>query len=82
MTAIGAGMTWLIIFSSYGLAFWYGIKLIMEGREDCFKDIDETLKNPPDGVVPPGTLDCDIDYDASTMLIVQLNMFTIFCIPI
>ncbi|XP_066148568.1 ATP-dependent translocase ABCB1 [Euwallacea fornicatus] len=27
----GFGMLWLCIFSSYGLAFWYGVKLMLEG---------------------------------------------------
>ncbi|KAH1027743.1 hypothetical protein HUJ05_001197 [Dendroctonus ponderosae] len=29
---IGYGMLWLCIFSSYGLAFWYGIKLMLDGN--------------------------------------------------
>ncbi|XP_035228451.1 ATP-dependent translocase ABCB1-like isoform X1 [Stegodyphus dumicola] len=31
MTSIGASLTWFCIFAGYALAFWYGVKLIMEG---------------------------------------------------
>ncbi|GFR02321.1 ATP-dependent translocase ABCB1 [Trichonephila clavata] len=30
MTAIGAGLTWFCIFAGYALAFWYGVKLVVE----------------------------------------------------
>ncbi|ERL93338.1 hypothetical protein D910_10631 [Dendroctonus ponderosae] len=29
---IGYGLLWLCIFSSYGLAFWYGVKLMLDGN--------------------------------------------------
>ncbi len=32
LTAVGAGVMWFIIYSSYALAFWYGVKLIMDDR--------------------------------------------------
>lgn len=30
--ALGFGILWFIIFSSYALAFWYGVKLILRDR--------------------------------------------------
>ncbi|KAF8767736.1 ATP-dependent translocase ABCB1 like protein [Argiope bruennichi] len=30
MTALGAAITWFCIFAGYALAFWYGVKLILE----------------------------------------------------
>ena len=32
LTGVGAGLMWFIIYSSYALAFWYGVKLIMDDR--------------------------------------------------
>ncbi|GBN04412.1 Multidrug resistance protein 1 [Araneus ventricosus] len=31
LTGIGAGMFWFCIFAGYALAFWYGVKLVVEG---------------------------------------------------
>lgn len=55
LTGIGGGFMWLIIYASYALAFWYGVKLIMDDTEDCFEDI----------------LHCDPRYDASSLLVVS-----------
>ena len=38
LVAVGAGMMWFIIYGSYALAFWYGVKLIMDDREICIED--------------------------------------------
>ena len=38
LVAIGAGVMWFIIYGSYALAFWYGVKLIMDDREVCEED--------------------------------------------
>ena len=35
LVAIGGAIMWFIIYASYALAFWYGVKLIMDGRETC-----------------------------------------------
>ena len=35
LVAIGGAIMWFIIYASYALAFWYGVKLIMDGREMC-----------------------------------------------
>ncbi len=52
---------WLIIYASYALAFWYGVKLIMDDREKCFEDILN------------GAKECDIRYDSSGLIIVSHN---------
>lgn len=31
-SAISMGFLWLLIFSSYGLAFWYGVELILRDK--------------------------------------------------
>ena len=36
----GAGVMWLLIYGSYALAFWYGVKLIMDDRVECFTDLE------------------------------------------
>ncbi|KAL1517855.1 hypothetical protein ABEB36_001563 [Hypothenemus hampei] len=30
--ALGYGSVWLLVFASYGLSFWYGVKLMLEGN--------------------------------------------------
>jgi hypothetical protein len=32
-SGLGAGVMWFIIYSSYAIAFWYGVTLILESRE-------------------------------------------------
>ncbi|GLH05847.1 Probable multidrug resistance-associated protein lethal(2)03659 [Gryllus bimaculatus] len=32
-SGVGGGVMWFIIYSSYSLALWYGVELILEGRE-------------------------------------------------
>lgn len=32
MTATGFGLLWFFIYGSYALAFWYGIKLVLEQK--------------------------------------------------
>ncbi|EFA00893.1 ATP-dependent translocase ABCB1 [Tribolium castaneum] len=38
MTAIGFGLLWFFIYGSYALAFWYGVKLVLEDRNKPAKD--------------------------------------------
>ena len=33
--AFGQGLIWFLNYASYALAFWYGTKLIFEGRPQC-----------------------------------------------
>ena len=40
LTGVGGGLMWFIIYSSYALAFWYGVKLIMDDRVECFTDLE------------------------------------------
>ena len=35
MTAIGCATFWFVFYASYGLGFWYGVKLIIDEREAC-----------------------------------------------
>lgn len=32
LTGIGFGLLWFFIYSTYALAFWYGIKLVIEDK--------------------------------------------------
>ena len=43
LVAVGAGLMWFIIYGSYALAFWYGVKLIMDDRVLCLEDPDACL---------------------------------------
>ena len=56
LTGVGGGLMWFIIYSSYALAFWYGVKLIMDDREACLNDLTS----------------CEVRYDPSSLLIVSL----------
>ncbi|XP_054722663.1 ATP-dependent translocase ABCB1-like [Uloborus diversus] len=38
MTSIMAALTWFCIFAGYALAFWYGVKLIIESEEKDTKE--------------------------------------------
>lgn len=55
LTAVGGGLMWFIIFASYALAFWYGVKLIVDDTEECLENIN----------------DCNPRYDAGSLLIVS-----------
>jgi len=35
MSGIGGGLMWFIIYAVYSLAFWYGVTLILESRENA-----------------------------------------------
>lgn len=41
LVAVGAGLMWFIIYGSYALAFWYGVKLIMDDRETCVEQPED-----------------------------------------
>ncbi|ODM94056.1 Multidrug resistance protein 1 [Orchesella cincta] len=41
VSSFGMGLMWLIIYAAYALAFWYGTKLILQGRE-------KTCADPPE----------------------------------
>ena len=58
LTGVGGGLMWLLIYSSYALAFWFGVKFIMDDRRACFE-----------GLAAGGI--CYIRYDAATLLVVQ-----------
>ncbi|KAJ3662142.1 hypothetical protein Zmor_006501 [Zophobas morio] len=44
MTATGFGLLWFFIYGSYALAFWYGVKLVLEQKGD------------PDATYDPATM--------------------------
>ena len=58
LVALGAGVMWFIIYGSYGLAFWYGVKLIMDDREACTVDPE----------------DCNARYTPASLLIVFFSV--------
>ena len=43
LTAVGVGVTYLVFYSNFGLGYWYGLKLILDGRESG--TFDYTPKN-------------------------------------
>ena len=51
---------WFLIYGSYALAFWYGVKLIMDDREAC--------------IIEP--LLCNARYTPATLLIVSSWKFS------
>jgi ATP-binding cassette subfamily B (MDR/TAP) protein 1 len=58
LVAVGAGFMWFIIYASYALAFWYGVKLIMDDRDSCEENQAE----------------CSPRYTPSSLLIVFLSV--------
>ena len=58
MAGLGAALLWLIVYSSYGLAFWYGIRLVMDDREKC-----EQWDDPDE--------ECYVHYDSDKLLVVR-----------
>eukprot|EP00095_Tigriopus_kingsejongensis_P002534 snap_masked-scaffold344_size201325-processed-gene-0.9 protein:Tk02534 transcript:snap_masked-scaffold344_size201325-processed-gene-0.9-mRNA-1 annotation:"P-glycoprotein" len=58
LTGVGGGFMWLVIYCSYALAFWYGVKLIMDDTEQCYENLAE----------------CDPRYDASSLIVVFFSV--------
>ena len=58
LSGLGGGVMWCIIFSSYGLAFWYGVHLIMADRQACLDDVGR----------------CLVRYDSASLLVVFLSV--------
>ena len=54
LTGVSGGLTWFLIFASYALAFWYGVKLVMDDAESCLED----------------PANCHVRYEPKTMLVV------------
>lgn len=66
LTGVSGGLVWLIIFCSYALAFWYGVRLIMDDRKECLEDPEN----------------CNPRYDPKSMLVVSLDsriLSLVFC---
>ena len=58
LQGLGGGVMWCIIFSSYGLAFWYGVHLITADRQACLGDVGR----------------CFVRYDSASLLVVFLSV--------
>ena len=56
LVGASGGLFWLLMFSSYALAFWFGVKLVMD-------DTDECIENPEE---------CNIRYTAGGLTVVSL----------
>ena len=57
LTGVGGGFMWLFIYCSYALAFWFGVKFIVDDRIACFESLEAGEA-------------CHIRYDAATLLVV------------
>ena len=70
LTGIGGGLMWFIIYSSYALAFWYGVKLVMDDSEACIQAFD-LLRNATTNATMASP-ECNIRYEPKTMLVVRI----------
>jgi hypothetical protein len=75
LVAVGGAIMWLVIYGTYALAFWYGVKLIMDDRESCLISLKECI----DESITNGTFDdgqnCEIcmsGFDPAALLIVSI----------
>ena len=77
LVAIGGAIMWFIIYASYALAFWYGVKLIMDGREMCLLSLKTCLEGIHDNGGNVETQTCGTCQDgfspASLMVVSILN---------
>ncbi|GIX84755.1 ATP-dependent translocase ABCB1 [Caerostris extrusa] len=56
MTSIGSGLTWFCIFAGYALAFWYGVKLIVDDKDKENPEYTAGLKGISLSVKPGETV--------------------------
>ena len=70
LTGISGGLTWFLIFASYALAFWYGVKLVMDDSEACIQAFD-LLRNATTNATMASP-ECNIRYEPKTMLVVRI----------
>ena len=74
LVAIGGAIMWFIIYASYALAFWYGVKLIMDDRETCllsFKECFEEYEGNENFNADQNCQPCRRGFDASSLLVVR-----------
>ena len=77
LVAVGGAIMWLVIYGTYALAFWYGVKLIMDDREGCLISLKECL----DENITKGTFDdgqncetCQSGYTPASLLVVNITI--------
>ena len=75
LVAVGGAFMWLVIYGTYALAFWYGVKLIMDDRESCLISLKECL----DENLTEETFDdaqncetCQSGFDPASLLVVTI----------
>ena len=51
MTAVGCAAFWFVFYASYGLGFWYGVKLIIDEREACGEGCDGGARYDPSSLI-------------------------------
>ena len=75
LVAVGGAIMWLVIYGTYALAFWYGVKLIMDDREGCLISLKECL----DESITKDTFDdgqtcetCQSGYNPASLLVVNI----------
>ena len=73
LVAIGGAIMWFILYASYALAFWYGIKLIMDHRESCLQSLKECFSEHGQDSFNAGQncQSCPSGFDASSLLVVR-----------
>ena len=76
LVAIGGAIMWFIIYASYALAFWYGVKLIMDDREGCLLYLKECLEdNLTNATLEPNQAcqSCPSGFDPASLLVVRIS---------
>lgn len=67
---IGMGLAWLILYSSYGVGFWYGSRLVINEGSKCERNDSLNSTNVNDFKAKEG------DYTAGRLLIVFFSIVT------
>ena len=76
LVAIGGAIMWFIIYASYALAFWYGVKLIMDDRESCLISLHECFEeNIKNGSFNDGQncQSCPFGFDPASLMVVRIE---------
>ena len=75
LVAIGGAIMWFIIYASYALAFWYGVKLIMDDRESCLQSLKECFNGNEgeDFDASQNCQRCPSGFDPSSLLVVRIS---------
>ena len=71
--AIGGAIMWFIIYASYALAFWYGVKLIMDGRETCLLSLKTCIEDDfTHGESPTCGNECKDGFSPASLMVVRI----------